>query len=123
MIYYQLKKNNNILINYVEPAFSIFKRMRGLLGRKNLPEDSALYIKPCGSIHTCGMKFSLDVIFIDKNMKITKIAREIKPLRAITGGKGAVAVLELQSGWFNWSTLNINDKIILEEKQENDTSI
>jgi uncharacterized membrane protein (UPF0127 family) len=113
MTTFVLKKDDKILIESVEGAFGLAARMRGLLGRNNLEMDHALYIKPCGSIHTFGMRFSLDLIFLDKNLSVVKIVHDVSPGKMVLGGKYAASVIELESGWFDWQKLNAGDSVAL----------
>ena len=115
MTSFKLKKGDEVLIDSVESAFSLGARMRGLLGRYKLLPEHALHIKPCGSIHTFGMKFTLDLIFLDKNFYVVNIIRDVGPSRMVLGGKKAASVIELESGWFNWDKLSINDDVRLSE--------
>ncbi|CAG9195372.1 conserved hypothetical protein [Paraburkholderia sabiae] len=50
----------------VEVADRSIERMRGLLGRSALDADRALWLEPCNAVHTFGMRFPIDVVFIDK---------------------------------------------------------
>ena len=109
----KLRKCGDTLIESVESAFSLGARMRGLLGRDNLIPQHALHIKPCGSIHTLGMRFTLDLIFLDQNLHVVNIVRDVVPFRMVMGGKHAVSVIELESGWFDWGQLDIGDKVQL----------
>ena len=109
----KLKKGDAVLIASVESAFSLGARMRGLLGCDKLLPGHALHIKPCGSIHTLGMKFMLDLIFLDQNLHVVNIVRDVAPFRMVLGGKHAASVIELESGWFDWSQLDIGDKVQL----------
>jgi len=63
----------------IEIADTFFARFRGLMLRKKLPAGHGLLIAPCNSIHMCFMRFAIDAIFIDKNYKVLKISRNIKP--------------------------------------------
>ena len=71
-------------------------RRRGLLGRTHL-EDEALVIAPCNAVHTFFMKFSIDVIFVDRHGAVTRVARAVQPWR-ITGALRAFAVIEVAAG-------------------------
>lgn len=77
----------------------ISERMRGLLGRSGLPPGELLSIPHCNLIHTFGMRFPIDVIFIDANGTFVKIVRNLHPKRFAWGGRIARQTLEAQSGW------------------------
>ncbi|MBK8103789.1 MAG: DUF192 domain-containing protein [Cellvibrionales bacterium] len=51
----------------------VFERMRGLLGRSTMGDCECLWITRCNSIHTCFMRFALDVGFVDKQGVVLKV--------------------------------------------------
>ena len=57
------------------------KRLKGLLGDKSLLDGQALIIKPCNCVHTLFMRFSIDVLFMDKNNKVVKALGRLDPFR------------------------------------------
>ncbi len=69
----------NVACDKCQIADNLITRMRGLSGRKSLGEDEGLLIVPCPSIHMFGMKFSLDVVFVTKEMIVTDIRENIAP--------------------------------------------
>ena len=74
-----------------------FARMRGLLGRKELPSGEGILLKPSGSVHTFFMRFPIDVVFLDRELRVVVIAPDVPPWR-MRGARGAKAVLELTAG-------------------------
>ena len=82
----------------IEKADTFFKRLRGLIGRKNLPPEYGLMIVPCNSIHMLFMRFAIDAIFIDKNFVIKKIDANLQTWTGISFCKGAWAVVEVKAG-------------------------
>ncbi|MCX5706994.1 MAG: DUF192 domain-containing protein [Candidatus Omnitrophica bacterium] len=64
---------NTILADQVIVADNPFTRMKGLFGRDEFKKGEALIIKPCNSVHTLFMPFSIDVLFVDKNNQVVKI--------------------------------------------------
>jgi uncharacterized protein len=70
---------NKIVANELSEAKSFAARSVGLLGRKKMHESEALWIKPCNAIHTWFMQFAIDCVFVDKNLKVVKIHRDVKP--------------------------------------------
>jgi uncharacterized protein len=71
--------------------------MRGLLGRRSLELDEGLLLRPAGSVHTAFMRFPIDVVFVDEEGRVLRVADRVKPWRA-AGAKGAKAVVELPAG-------------------------
>lgn len=72
-------------------------RMRGLLGRSGLGPGEGLLLRPAGSVHTAFMRFPIDVVFLDRELVVVDVVRDLKPWRA-AGRRGARSVLELASG-------------------------
>lgn len=72
---------NQIIAKELLVADTFYKRLKGLLGKSNLPDGTALWIKDCPSVHTFFMKFNIDVIFIDKHMRVTQVVENLKPWR------------------------------------------
>ena len=70
-----------VLAETVEVANTFLTRLRGLLGRKEFREGEALIIDPCNSVHTIGMRFSIDVLFLDRENRVIGLRRGISPNR------------------------------------------
>ena len=74
------------------------KRAKGLLGRTGLPPRTGLLIPKCNAIHTMFMKMTIDAVFLDRNGRVVKTVRGIRPWRLfVWGGFRASMVLETQS--------------------------
>ena len=71
--------------------------MRGLLGRSSLEYGEALLLRPAGSIHTAFMRFPIDAVFLDADMRVLRIEPNLRPWR-IAAQRGARAVVELPAG-------------------------
>ena len=72
-------------------------RKTGLLKHDRLEPGDGLWIKPCEGVHTVGMKFPIDVLFLDKRRKVVKI-RAAMPRWRMAACLWAHSVLELPSG-------------------------
>ena len=99
------------LVARVWKATNAWDRLRGLLGRPPLAADEALLMEPCRLIHTFGMRYPLDLAFIDRRGRVCKIARDVKPAR-FAGAAAAHATLELPAGALAASGLKVGDAII-----------
>ena len=82
----------------VERASSMLGRMRGLLGRSELPEGDALLIAPCASIHTLFMRFRIDVVFLSRELRVVRAISGLHPWRATRFHRGAAMAVELPEG-------------------------
>ncbi len=90
----ELLINGNSLRLYLANRF--LTRARGLLGRR-LAAEEGLLIKPCAAVHTFGMSYPIDVVFLDRDNRILKIVSHLAPWRLAACG-GSRAVLELNAG-------------------------
>ena len=61
-----------VLATALVPAFDSTSRKRGLLGRDGLPVDAALILAPCNAVHMFGMRFAIDVLFLDRRGSVIK---------------------------------------------------
>ena len=111
MITCALTKDGRVLAGSVEMATRLRDRMRGLLWRDGLTAGAAMLIRPCGSIHTFGMRFALDVFFLDRANTVVRAVRNVPPGRMVFGGWRAAAVLEIQAGWLPAEALREGDRV------------
>ncbi|MCR5834043.1 MAG: DUF192 domain-containing protein [Selenomonadaceae bacterium] len=94
----------------VETADNFFKRLRGLMFRKNLDEGRGLLIAPCNSVHMMFMRFAIDVVYLDKSLCIKKIVRDLTPWLGMSICFGAWAALELPRGSADKFNLSVGQK-------------
>jgi uncharacterized membrane protein (UPF0127 family) len=85
------------LASYVEVADRGAKRRKGLLGRDRLSHGEGLWIVPCESIHTFGMRFAIDLVYLDRDKRVKKVRKGVPPWR-LSVCLSAYSVLELPSG-------------------------
>jgi uncharacterized membrane protein (UPF0127 family) len=81
----------------MEVADSSAKRSKGLLGRKSLSPGEGLWILPCESVHTFWMRFSIDLIYLDRQKRIRRLVSAVPPWR-ISACFSAHSVIELPAG-------------------------
>lgn len=92
------KTNKKVIANEVDMADTFLARLKGLLGKREFKEGMGLLIKPCNSVHSFGMKFNIDVIFLDKNHRVIKVIKNMNPNEISPIVRGAKCVLELPAG-------------------------
>lgn len=108
-------KNNTkgtLVADHARLADNFWRRLKGLLGTNSLPDRHGLIIKPCSSVHTFGMRYSIDVLFMDGNHCIIKIVENMPP------GKGSMAagskyVIELPAGTARETACSVGDRLEL----------
>lgn len=86
-----------VLADRADIADTSAKRRTGLLKHTGLEPGEGLWIAPCEGVHTFGMKFAIDVVFLTKKKKVIKI-RQNMVRRRIALSPLAHSVLELPSG-------------------------
>jgi uncharacterized protein len=72
-------------------------RMRGLLGRRELPSEEGILLRPASSVHTWFMRFPIDVVFLDDDLSVLRVVPRLGPWR-LAARRRAAAVLELAAG-------------------------
>lgn len=96
-------------------ATRLTDRMRGLLFRPPLHNGQAMLILPCSSVHTFGMRYAIDLIFLNKNWRIRKLVHMLKPCR-IAWAPGAHMVVEMAAGTLAGFNLTLDTKLYWEDK-------
>ena len=87
------------LAEHLEVARSHWARFRGLMLRRSLPAGAGLQLEPCTSIHMMWMRFPIDAVFYDREGRVTRVGRGVRPWIGVAfGGRGARGVLELPAG-------------------------
>jgi uncharacterized membrane protein (UPF0127 family) len=90
-------RHDECLVPRVWHAVSLWETTRGLLGRPALQADEGLLLHDCRLVHTVGMRYALDLAFIDGTGKVRKVVSKLAPLR-MSGSFPACATLELAPG-------------------------
>ena len=89
---------NQTLGNDIKLADTIIQRLKGLMFQRHMSGYDGLMIRPCNSIHTFFMCYNIDVVFLDREFKIIKIIRDLRPWRMTMVYFNAYQVLELLGG-------------------------
>jgi uncharacterized protein len=72
-------------------------RMVGLLAHRSLGSGDGLVLRPCASIHTCFMRFAIDVVFVDEHGVVVHTVERMRPFR-LTWASRAHDAIELPAG-------------------------
>jgi uncharacterized membrane protein (UPF0127 family) len=102
-----------VLAETVETAFDSRTRRTGLLGRDALAADAVLAIAPSNAVHTIGMRFPIDVLFITRAGRVTKRVLQLRPVR-IAASLSAFAVLEFAAGHPAVAATAVGDEVAVE---------
>jgi uncharacterized membrane protein (UPF0127 family) len=96
-------------------ADSWLGRLRGYLGRPEPQRGEGILLLPCNAIHTLGMKYSLDVLFLDGEGKVLELRRSIPPWRITHRVPGGRYVLEVPVGTIDASDTRVGDELTWNE--------
>jgi len=88
---------NTVLATQLDLAGHGATRRKGLLGRDQLAPGEGLWIKPCEAVHTVGMRFAIDLVYLDRKHRIRKLRSSVPPWR-LSACLTAHSVIELPAG-------------------------
>ena len=94
-------------------ADSVISRLVGLLGRRSLDCDGGLWIVPSSGIHTVGMLFTIDVVFLDKDLRVVALSELVRPFSITKLSWQAASVLELPAHAIFRSQTEIGDHLVI----------
>lgn len=103
-------------------ANSVLKRMVGLLNRSGLAAGEGLLLDRCYGIHTIGMRFAIDVLFLDRDLHVMRAVPALPPFRTCVV-RHAVYVLELPVGAIANSRTETGDQIQMRTIGADTTSV
>jgi uncharacterized membrane protein (UPF0127 family) len=103
-----------VVASDVAIARSFWSRFRGLMLRSGMAEDEALLIEPSGSVHTAFMRFPIDVVFLDREKTVVKVAENVRPFRAaLSRGHSA---LEMAAGGARRANIEAGDRLVIDDE-------
>ena len=102
------------LATSVRLANTSLARLRGLMFTRCLPAGAGLWLRPCQSIHSFWMFYSIDAIFLDRNLRIVKLVANLRPFRLTAPKFSAHSVLELPPGTIERHGLKVGDQLVAE---------
>lgn len=106
-------------------ARNAYQRMRGLLGYNKLEDGQGLFLRPGSCIHMRGMKFPLDIIFVDRKLNVVKIVENLPPdpkwkiWKMTCGGWKSHSCIELPIGTIAKTETKVGDVIRFEPMTTN----
>jgi uncharacterized membrane protein (UPF0127 family) len=105
------QRNNKLLASDVVVADTVFRRMKGLLGRDNLLPGEAMWLRPCKWLHTVGMKFHVDILFLDEDNTVIDAEEDIPPNRFSAFILKSGSAVELPAGTIALTETQVGDRI------------
>jgi uncharacterized protein len=116
-----VKADGAIVCERCVVADSFWTRLKGLLGRRELPAGEGLLIVPTNSIHMFFMRFPIDAVFLDRESRVIAVMPDLRPWR-MAARRGAKSVLELPAGEAARRGLRSGDVLRLEEEQAEESA-
>lgn len=89
--------NGKLIAENINVADTYFKRLRGLLGKRQMTKDEGLLLTKCASVHCFFMKMTIDVVYLSASMDVLEV-ETLRPWQIGSWVKGAVHTLELKEG-------------------------
>jgi uncharacterized membrane protein (UPF0127 family) len=105
-----VRSDGTVACEQCKVAATMLPRMKGLLGRKSLPSNEGILIRPAPSIHTFFMRFPIDVVFLSRQGEVLKVAEHVAPWRA-RSCRHSYAVLELAAGEAGRRGIAVGDRV------------
>jgi hypothetical protein len=109
-------RTGSVLATVVEPALDSKSRRRGLLGRDSLADGHALVLAPCGAVHTFGMRFPIDVLFISADGSVLKVVEQLGAWRMAASLQACITV-ELAGGSLRRTEVRAGDRLFIEPQE------
>ena len=110
-----------VLADRARLADSWWRRLRGLLGTDRLATGDGLMLRPCRSIHMFGMRYPIDVAFLDAEGRVVATYATLAPGRWTSVHRTAAAALELPAGTLSEAATSPGDRLEIAPASENAT--
>lgn len=89
-------------------------RLFGLLGKRGLEPGCGILIRPSSGVHTFFMLFPIDVVALDRNLRVRKVWRRLGPFRLTSVSMKTHSVLELAPGQIDYCGIEPGDQLAIE---------
>jgi uncharacterized protein len=97
----------------VTAADTIFSRLRGLIGRLKLRSDEGIWVVPSRGVHTLGLLFPLDLIYLDEHYRVIHLVEYFPTFRIAPLKTQAESVLELPTHTIYSSQTQPGDELVI----------
>jgi uncharacterized protein len=112
------------LVDELELADRFLSRLRGLMGRRALPEGRGLWLEPCDSIHMMFVPFAIDVVFVQRPTssplgvgargEVVKVCPAVTPWLGLAWCRGATGAVEVGAGRATALGISPGDTLMVE---------
>lgn len=92
-------------------ADTFLTRLMGLMGKRSLPPGSGLWISPSSGVHTCWMRMPIDVVALDRKLRVVATGHSVRPWRLSGLSLKTHSVLELPQGHIAACGMEIGDQL------------
>lgn len=114
---YNLTKQSFLSLE-VGVADTHLSRLRGLLGRRRLRSGEGLWVVPCQGVHTIGVLFPIDVVYLDEHLRVICLVEGLAPFRISPVRRAGSSVLELPTRTIYMSHTEVGDQFLICTPQE-----
>jgi uncharacterized membrane protein (UPF0127 family) len=97
----------------VAPADTFVRRMKGMLGRIRLKPDDGIWLVPSRGIHTIGMLFAIDLVYLDASNRVIHLVEQLGPCRFSPIKLKCDSILELGSRAIYSSNTRVGDELLI----------
>lgn len=87
------------------------ERSRGLLGRDSMGPGEALVFPRCRQVHMFGMRFPIDVLFLDRDNRVVRVLNDLLPGRLSGWVRRARTAVELPAGTLKATATDVDDEV------------
>ncbi len=101
----------------VSQARTFWKRLIGWMGKRTFRAGEGLLLTPCKSVHTCFMLASIDLVYLDHQLRVVGIEEHVKPNRFPKSYHRARSVLELPAGTVAEQGVRVFDQLRMVKKE------
>lgn len=105
------RSRNTVVGERIEVADTFLSRLVGLLGRSRLLPGYGLLIRPSSGVHTFGMRFPIDVVALDRQLRVLAVWQNLRPWRTTAVKWKTHCVLELAGGHLKTCPIEAGDQL------------
>lgn len=114
-----IRMDGLVISDRMEGAFSYLRRTQGLLFCAELAENRALWIRPGGGVHTFGMRFPIDVMFLDEHLVVLAVRTNVGPWRVRWAPRHTRSTVEIAAGRVERIGLKAGDELFVQPGEPN----